>query len=206
MSAMFGSEAYTGATGGRFLAITHRAVLRPPSQMFIRSAIMRLAAILSSMCAMLLVTQTIYAQAPAGAKQRGEYSFYGGAASSALRSARDYSGNYQTYTRSAQPVNPEVAKETADAIGDYITKAEKHFGWMRKQAQASNDKETLTSLDSIDKNLADAKKHHGSLCEYCTKDTVDAKDSMKCCQEIDASLAKAIADHDKLMKRLSAKK
>ena len=167
---------------------------------------MRRAAIFSTMCAMVMLAGAAYGQAPAGAKQRGEYNFYGGAASSALRSARDYSSNYQTYTRSAQPVNPEVAKETADAIGDYITKAEKHFAWMRKQAQASNDKETLTSLDSIDKNLADAKKHHGNLCEYCAKDTVDAKDSMKCCQEIDASLAKAIADHDKLMKRLSSKK
>lgn len=167
---------------------------------------MRLTAILSAMCAIVVLAETTYGQAPAGAKQRGEYGFYGGAATSALRSARDYSSNYQTYARSAQPVNPEVAKETSDAIGDYITKAEKHFAWMRKQAQSSNDKETLTSLDAIDKSLADAKKHHGSLCEYCAKDTVDAKDSMKCCQEIDASLAKAISEHDKLMKRLTTKK
>lgn len=155
---------------------------------------------------MTLSATVAFAQAPAGAKQRGEYNFYGGAAGSALRSARDYTSNYQTYTRSAQAVNPEVAKETADAVGDYIKKAEKHFAWMRKQAQASNDKETLTSLDSIDKNLADAKKHHGSLCEYCAKETVEAKASMDCCKEIDASLSKAIAEHDKLMKRLSSKK
>jgi hypothetical protein len=155
---------------------------------------------------LILGATAAFAQAPAGAKQRGEYNFYSGAASSALRSARDYSSNYQQYTRSAQTVNPAVAKETADAIGDYIAKAEKHFAYMRKQAQAGSDKAALASLDVIDKNLADAKKHHASLCEYCAKESVEAKGSMDCCKEIDSSLAKAIAEHDKLMKQLSTKK
>jgi hypothetical protein len=77
---------------------------------------------------------------------------------------------------------------------------------MRKQAEAANDKATLTSLNSIDKNLAAAKKHHESLCEYCEKENVEAKGSMACCQEIDASLTAAIAEHDKLMKRLAGDK
>ena len=125
-----------------------------------------------------------------------------------MRGARETSQAYRQYVRTApqQKVNPEVAKETADAIGDYITKAQKHMAWMRKQAESSNDKQALTSLDSIDKNLADAKKHHEGLCEYCEKDSVEAKGSMACCQEIDTALAAAIAEHDKLMKRLAGDK
>jgi hypothetical protein len=148
------------------------------------------------------------AQRDAGSKVRGEYNFYGGAAGRSLRGAREYAQSYREYVRTApqQKAEQHVAKETADAIGDYITKAEKHFAWMRKQADAAGDKQTLTSLDSIDKNLADAKKHHAGLCEYCEKESVDSKGSMGCCQEIDASLAKAISEHDQLMKRLAGSK
>lgn len=158
--------------------------------------------------AMLLGIPAAFAQRDAGAKIRGEYNFYGGAASRSMRGARETSQAYRQYVRTApqQKVEPEVAKETADAIGDYLTKAQRHMALMRKQATASNDKAALTSLDSIDKNLADAKKHHESLCEYCEKENVEAKGSMECCQEIDASLAAAIAEHDKLMKRLAGDK
>lgn len=169
---------------------------------------MRTFGIVLALASAVLAATPAYAQRDAGSKIRGEYNFYGGAAGRSMRGAREYTQSYREYVRTApqQKVEPQVAKETADAIGDYITKAEKHFAWMRKQAQAGNDKETLTSLDSIDKNLADAKKHHASLCEFCEKETVDAKDSMQCCQEIDAALAKAISEHDKLMKRLAGDK
>jgi hypothetical protein len=99
-------------------------------------------------------------------------------------------------------VSPAVAKEATDSIGEYITKAKKHMASMRKHAETANDKETLASLDSIDKNLADAGKHHDAMRETCLKDNVDGKASLECCKVVDDSLAKAIAEHDKLMKRL----
>lgn len=148
------------------------------------------------------------AQRDAGSKIRGEYNFYGGAAGRSMRGAREYAQSYREYVRTApqQKVDPAVAKETADAVGDYITKAQKHMAWMRKQAEAAKDQETVKSLDTIDKNLAAAAQHHASLCEYCEKDNVEAKDSMECCQEIEGALATAIAEHDKLMKRLAGAK
>lgn len=163
--------------------------------------------LLTAAC-IVLVASPAFAQRDAGSKVRGEYNFYGGAAGRSMRGAREYSQSYREYARTApqQKVTSEVAKETADAIGDYITKAQKHMAWMRKQAQADKDKQTLTSLDAIDKDLIDAAKHHASLCEYCEKENVEAEGSMKCCQEIDGSLAKAIAEHDKLMKRLAGDK
>lgn len=161
-----------------------------------------------ALLALVVPASTASAQRDAGSKIRGEYNFYGGSAGRSMRSAREYSQAYREYVRTApqQKVAPEVAKETADAMGEYITKAQKHMAWMRKQAQADNDKEALTSLDVIDKNLADAAKSHANLCEYCAKETVEAKGSMQCCQEVDASLTKAIAEHDKLMKKLAGDK
>lgn len=148
------------------------------------------------------------AQRDAGSKMRGEYNFYGRSGGTSMRGARDYSSHYREYAQSvpAQEVNPEVAREAADVIGTYITKAQRHFAWMRTQAQKANDTETLASLDSIDKNLAAAAKSHHEMHDTCLKANVDAAGSMKCCQQIDDSLAAAIADHDKLMKRLAGEK
>jgi len=151
---------------------------------------------------------TAMAQRDAGSKMRGESNFYGKSAGSSMRSARDYSTYYREYAKSApaQEINPEVAREAADVIGTYITKAQRHFAWMRTQAQKANDTETLASLDSIDKNLAAAAKSHHEMHDTCLKVNVDAGGSMKCCQVIDEELAAAIAEHDKLMKRLAGDK
>lgn len=155
-----------------------------------------------ALIAVAATTESAFAQRDAGSKIRGEYNFYGGSASRSMQSARDYSHDYRQYVESApaQKVNPEVAKEAADSIGQYIVKAQKHMAWMRKNA--AGNKDTLASLDVIDKNLADAAKSHNEMKETCMKDTVDAGASMECCKVMDASLAKAIAEHDKLMKHL----
>jgi len=158
--------------------------------------------------AVLLAAQCAFAQRDAGAKVRGEYNFHGSAAGSAMRSARDTSSYYRQYAQSApeKKVEAETAREAADSIGTYITKSQKHMAWMRKQAAGSNDKETLTSLDSIDKHLTAAAKSHADMKETCLKDNVDGAASMECCKTIDDHLAKAIGEHDKLMKRVAAKK
>ena len=147
----------------------------------------------------------------AGYKIRGDFNsrtYVGNSAGSSMRGARDHSRHYRHYAQNApeKRVDPEVAREAADEIGTYITKARRHMAWMRNQAVASKDKETLASLDSIDKNLAAAAKSHQEMLDTCLKADVDTAGSMKCCQHIDDSLAAAIDEHDKLMKRLAAEK
>jgi len=144
----------------------------------------------------------------AGAKTRGEYGYRANSGGSSMRGARDYSNYYRQYAQSApaQPVDPEVARDAADTIGTYISKAQRHFAWMRTQAKAASDKEALASLDVIDKNLATAAKSHHEMHDTCLKADVDAAGSMKCCQQIDDALAAAIAEHDKLMKKLAVAK
>jgi hypothetical protein len=136
----------------------------------------------------------------ASSKARGDYGQ--SSASRAMNSARGYSQDFSRYVQAAPKVEKEVAMENADAIGDYITKAKKHFAWMRANAVKANDKPTLTSLDEIDKNLASADKSHQGMMELCKKDKMDPAECTKCCLQIDDSLAKAIDEHDKLMKNL----
>ena len=182
-----------------------------------------LAALLLAVVA--LCASTVLAQPSADAKARGRFDFYGRGARSAMRGARESTSSFREYVRGTQPVpgqvrggdvivrespgvvvvSPQIAQAAADEIGDYITKSEKHLAWMRRQAEAQNDKETLASLDSIDRNLAAAKQNHATLCSCCMDDNVDAKAAMACCQTIDDSLGKAISEHDALMKRLAEK-
>ena len=109
---------------------------------------MRTFGIVLTLLAAVAAANTALAQRDAGSKIRGEYNFYGGAASRSMRGAREYAQSYREYVRTApqQKVEPAVAKEAADAIGEYITKAEKHFAWMRKQAQTAGDKETAMTI------------------------------------------------------------
>lgn len=172
-----------------------------------------------------LCASTVLAQPSADAKARGRFDFYSRGARSAMRGARESTGSFREYIRSTQPVpgqvvggevvgresprvvivSPQIAQAAADEISDYITKSERHLAWMRRQAEAQKDKETLASLDSIDRNLAAAKQNHATLCSCCMEDNVDMKAAMACCQTIDDALGKAISEHDALMKRLGEK-
>lgn len=165
---------------------------------------MRTLLVMMMACSFALATNVALAQRDAGSKARGDFNFYGNAAGGAMRSAQSYSGHYRAYVnQTPERITPAVAKEAADSIGDYIVKAKKHMASMRKHAEANNDKGSLAALDSIDKHLADAGKHHEAMRETCLKETVDGKASLECCRMIDDSLAKAIAEHDKLMKHLA---
>lgn len=185
---------------------------------------------MKSLAVLLLVVVALFADAAlaqphSDAKARGKFNFYGRSARSAMRGARESVSSFREYVRGTQPVpgqvvggevvirespgvvivSPQIAQAAADEIGDYITKSEKHLAWMRRQAEAKMDKETLASLDSIDHNLAEAKRNHAALCSSCMEDNVDAKAAMACCQTIDDALGKAISEHDALMKRLGEK-
>ena len=135
------------------------------------------------------------------AKARGDYStpFWGQSAGRSMRHARDYSRGYRTYARRAPTVAPLIAKQEAQGVGQNIALAKTQFGELRK---ATTDKDTLASVDVIEKHLAEATKAHAKMHEMCNMETIDAAGTMKCCEDVDAALAKALAEHEKMMKKL----
>jgi hypothetical protein len=135
------------------------------------------------------------------AKARGDYStpFWAQSGGRSMRHARDYSRGYRTYARRAPTVTPQIAKQEAQGVGQNIALAKTQFGEMRK---ATTDKDTLASLDVIEKHLADATKAHAKMHEMCNMETIDAAGTMKCCEDIDAALAKALSEHGKMMNKL----
>jgi len=167
--------------------------------------------LLLAVAVMVLAVQSSTAQAQAirdaGSKIRGSsgYSHQGGYRS--LWHARDYAGDYRSYSTDAhrenRRVTPEEAQESAEGLGANIKKAQKHFGQARKHA--GGDKETIAALDKIDALLATALKSHAEMAEMCKHDEIDTKGTMKCCTDAEAALEQAIAEHEKLIKRLAAK-
>lgn len=163
------------------------------------------AACLTLVASALLATLTVdvsSAAPPIGtAKARGDYSnkFWGSAGGRSVRHARDYSRGYQNYARQAPTVAPALAQHEAAGVGQNIASAQKQFTEVRK---TTTDKQALTSLDVIDKQLAVAAKAHAKMHEMCHMEEIDAEGTMKCCQEVDAALEKVMAEHKALMKHL----
>ncbi len=151
-----------------------------------------------------VVVDVVAAAPPIGtAKARGDYSnnFWGSSGGRSVRHARDYSGGYRTYARQAPTITREMAQHEAAGVGQNITAAQKQFTELRK---GTTDKQILTSLDSIDKQLAVAAKSHAKMHEMCQMETIDAEGTMKCCDDVDAALGKVMAEHKELMKQLES--
>ncbi len=151
----------------------------------------------------LAANHTTAAPAVGTAKARGDYStpFWGNSAGRSVRHARDYSSGYRGYARSAPAINSKMAQHEADGIGHNITAAKTQYGELRK---VTTDKESLASLDAIEKHLADAAKAHAEMDKMCKMEMVDGVATMKCCEDIDAALEKALAEHEKMMAKLGA--
>jgi hypothetical protein len=141
----------------------------------------------------------------AAAKVRGEYGETYTPASRSLLHARDYADDFHSYVQQTQQnkelVDPEVAKEHAEELGRNIAMLQKHLVRMRKHA--AGDKETLASLDVIDKHVKEAAKAQAALAAIVAKPPVDAEAAEKYSDEASKSLNLAIAEHDKLMKKLA---
>lgn len=135
------------------------------------------------------------------AKARGDYSnkFWGSSGGRSVRHARDYSRGYREYARQTPTIAPPLAQHEAAGVAHNITAAQKQYAEMKK---TTTDPEAVKSIDAIQKHLTAAATAHGKLHELCHKEAIDGDSSMKCCDDIDAQLDKALAEHDKLMKHL----
>jgi hypothetical protein len=151
-----------------------------------------------------VIAATTATAAPAvgTAKARGDYSpgaYWGQSAGRSIRHARDYSRGYQSYARQAPAITPQIAQQEAAGVGQNIAAAQTQFAEMRK---TTTDAAALESLTLIDQQLVAAAKAHKLMHEMCKMETIDGAATMQCCKDVDAALAKALAEHEKVMKQL----
>ena len=99
-------------------------------------------------------------------------------------------------------VDAEVAREVSDAIGDDIERIQRHVKRMLQHAEELGDKEALSILALIEKNLGVARRGHADLHEHHAEEKISPQTAMTLAQKVNDALRAAHADHDKLMKRL----
>lgn len=122
-----------------------------------------------------------------------------------IRHARDYSSGLYMYSRRARAVDPAVAKSESENLGRNIECAKKELTVVQQIAKMSDDKETLKTIDTINKHLANAAETHKALHEECCRESPDGTVASDCCSDITKELEKAMAEHDALMRKLSGK-
>lgn len=99
-------------------------------------------------------------------------------------------------------VDPEIAREAGDAIGDDIERIQRHLRRMRAHAEAAGDRDAIGILDGVERNLAVARRGHAELHAHHASDSIAPATAMALAQKVNDSLRAAHAQHDALMKRL----
>jgi hypothetical protein len=170
---------------------------------------------------------TASAAPDAGAKARGDYSFYGHSAHTTFSSARGHVEAYQAYLGQthgvavppvgtpapalAAPdvqiathgaVDPEIAREASDAIADDIERIQRHVTRMKSRAKSVGDTDAIAMLDDVEKQLAVARRGHAALHEHHAGDSIAPATAMSLAQKVNEALRAAHAEHDEVMRRL----
>src|SRR5204863_5936836 len=124
---------------------------------------------------MIALPSTAQAQAPgfqdAGAKIRGDVYWPGRATTRYVESARNYAQEVQTYVAKTPKPEPSVVKEINTELSRYLAAAKTHLTAMKKDFAA--DKETVTAVEGLEKELATAVEHHKAMISFCENEKFD---------------------------------
>lgn len=101
-------------------------------------------------------------------------------------------------------VDPQIARESGDAIADDIERIQRHLSRMRERAKTLGDTATLRELDDVDRQLGDARRAHAALHEQHAAEAIPAATAMELAQKVNRALRAAHAEHDEVMRRLGS--
>jgi hypothetical protein len=100
-------------------------------------------------------------------------------------------------------VDPEIARDSGDAIADDIERIQRHVSRMREQAKSLDDKAALADLADVEKKLGEARRAHAALHEHHSADVITPSKAMELAQKVNDSLRAAHAEHDDVMRRIA---
>jgi len=139
----------------------------------------------------------------AGSKIRGDAYWPGRAAARHFESARHYAEDVQTYLAKAPQPEPSVVKDIKTELGHYLDEGKKHLVTMKKDF--ASDKETVSAIEAIEKELAAAIDHNKAMIECCEREKFEKIAAMDCCTDLVKQLDKVHKDHVALMQKLTKK-
>lgn len=139
------------------------------------------------------------AQPDAGAKARGEFNFYGHSSHSHMSGAYHQAGHYGRYLSTTQIVSPRISTMTHIAIDHHLTETQRHLDAMKASLDAAGDKAALEKVARVNAHLAEARTHHTALKALSASEPVDTSKSEEATAKLQASLDKALDEHQKLL-------
>lgn len=139
----------------------------------------------------------------AGSKIRGDAYWPGQATTRYIDSARNYAQDVQNYVAKSPQPEPSVVKEIHTELNRYLDAAKTHLASMKKDF--AGDKETITAVEGLEKELTSAIEHHNTMIVCCQNEKFDKVAAMGCCSDLVKSLDKIHGEHVALMKKLGTK-
>lgn len=146
-----------------------------------------------------VVPRVAWSQRDAGAKARGDFTFYARSGGSHINAAHMHASHYHGYLRQTQTVSPRVVRMSGSTINHHLDLSQQHLEGMREHFDAAGDQDSLTAVDAIEQHLADAKHHHATA-ESLARISPDDIDSLReSVAELRVSLDKAITAYGELL-------
>jgi len=146
-----------------------------------------------------LLPATAFAQRDAGAKARGDFTFYARSGGSHMNAAHAHASHYHGYLGRTATVSPRIVRMSGSTINHHIDLTQQHLEGMREHFEAKGDKESLAAVDVIDKHLADAKHHHATAESKARTSPEDIASIQESVSELRVSLDKAISAYGALL-------
>lgn len=100
------------------------------------------------------------AQRDAGAKARGDFTFYARSGGSHMNAAHAHASHYYGYLGGTQAVSPRVVRMAGSTINHHLDLAEQHLDGMRDYFVSTDDAASIAAIDATRRHLADAKHYH----------------------------------------------
>lgn len=135
-----------------------------------------------------LLAVTASAQRDAGAKARGDFSFYARSGYSHVNAAHAHASHYDDYLGDTSGVSPRVVRMSGSTIGHHLDLTQQNVDAMREHFVAQDDAESIATLDTIDEQLAAARKHHATAQALATGSPAEPAQARKSVQSLQDSL------------------
>lgn len=101
-------------------------------------------------------------------------------------------------------VDPQIARESGDAIADDIEQIQRHLSRMRERAKTLGDTAALREIDDVDRQLGTARRAHAALHEQHAAEAIPPATAMELAQKVNEALRAAHAEHDEVMRWLGS--
>lgn len=149
----------------------------------------------------LAMPQVAWAQRDAGAKARGDFTFYARSGGSHMNAAHAHASHYHGYLGRTQAVSPRVVRMSGSTINHHLELSQQHLEALHEHFEATDDAASLAAVGEIEKQLAQAKHHHAIAESRARTSPEDIAAIQESIEQLRVSLDQAIQAYGELLSR-----